>query len=310
MFTKVILFLSLLFFAVGILILNHKPLIRLWKKVMEYEGKSTFKGRLEILTGEINKHFFKRELHEAKQTLGSLKKGYLFNLVQLLSVAFCILGIVVSIKVKNAFLLPVFASIGALAPFLYIKTITWFYKKRINFDLENSLYTITYNYLINDDFLTVVKDSLTIIAPTVQETFRAFVRENTLIDADIKAGINNLKFRINNPVFHEWCNCVIQCQFDSTLKGNLLPIVNRMSDNQNIQHEVDTLISGAKRSAYSVLFMMSLFPLLMKFVNPEWAAAYSTAPGKFSIALTIVVVIFSIWRISVLSKPIELEESK
>lgn len=302
--------LCFLFLLSGLILLNWEAVKKFGNRILYPTQKSTLKDRLDILTGRINKHRVKRELHEVKQTLSSTGNANKYGLVRILSVSFCILGIAIAMIMKNSFLFPIFATVGAILPFIYIKSITAVYRRKINSDLEDALFSITYSYLVSDNFVSVVKDNLDLLTPTMRPIFNQFVTQSTLIDADVTTGINNLKIKINHPIFHQWCDCVTQSQTDSTIKGNLLSIVEQFSDNHIIQYEVATLIAGARRNALHILAMTAFFPLLIKVLNPEWFAIYSTFQGKFSIAFSIVIILFATYRIMKLSRPTEMEEGK
>lgn len=306
---KLLFILSILLAVAGLTVIYWDKLKAVCRKMLFTEKPATFKERLSILTGEINKHFWRRQKHEIKQTLAGTGRANWFGFLCFLSVLLSFLGILLCVLFRNLTLVLVLPALGALLPFLYIKLAVARYKHKLNTDLEDALFALTYNYMTADHFIAVVQDNLDLMAPTVQPYFRQLVTESTLISADVSAGIHNLKAKINNPVFHEWCDCVIQCQTDSTLKGNLLPIVERLSDSHVIQNEVDTLMAGARRSAYTILGMICFCPLLFKAV-PEWFAVYSTNQGKFSITVSLFIILFAVWRIHVLSRPIELEEAK
>lgn len=300
---------SVVLTVIGLAAIFWVPITTFCKQVLFKEKKPTLKDRIEVLTGEINKHFMRRQFYEIKQTLAGTGRTNWFAVLRIFSVLLSFCGLLICAICRNVFFLPLFPVLGAVLPFLYVKLMANRYKNRLNTDLEDALFAVTYNYMTSDNFIAVIRDNLDLMAPTVQPYFSQFVTESTLITADVRAGLLNLKAKINNPVFHEWCDCVIQCQTDSTLKGNLLPIVERLSDNHVIQHEVDTLIAGARRSACYVLGLVCFCPLIFKIV-PEWFAVYSTSQGKFSIALSVLILLFALWRIYTLSKPVELEEMK
>lgn len=309
MLFKILFILSVVLVLGGLVAVYWDSIKKLFHKLLFTEKKPSLKTRLEILTGDINKHFIRRQIHEAKEALAGTGRANLFGVVRLLSILLFLAGMALSVLMKNIFILPFLALGGVALPFIYIKLMSRHYKNKINTDLEDALFAMTYNYMTSDNFIQVVKDNLELMAPTVRPYFSQFVTESTLISADVSAGIHNLKAKINNAVFREWCDCVIQCQNDSTLKGNLLPIVERLSDSHVVQHEVDALLAGAKRNAYAILGMVCFCPLLFKMV-PEWFAVYGTNQGKFSIALSLVIILFAVWRIHKLSRPIELEEAK
>lgn len=309
MLIKLLFILSIVLVVGGLTAVYWGSIKKLFRKLLFTEKKPTLKNRLEILTGDINNHFVRKQIHEAKEALAGTGRANWFGVVRLASLILFLAGLISAVLMKNFLLVPILSFLGVMLPFFYVKHVANRYKDKLNTDLEDALFAMTYNYMTSDNFIAVVRDNLDLMAPSVQPYFSQFVTEITLISADVSAGIHNLKAKINNAVFREWCDCVIQCQSDSTLKGNLLPIVERLSDSHVIQHEVDTLMAGARRSAYTILGMVCFCPLIFK-IAPEWFAVYSTSQGKFSIALSLLIILFAVWRIHKLSRPIELEEAQ
>ena len=47
--------------------------------------------------------------------------------------------------------------------------------------------------------------------------------------------------RIDNTVFQEWCDALIACQHDRSLKTTLTPIVSKLSDMRVVNGELETM---------------------------------------------------------------------
>ncbi|HBN80460.1 MAG TPA: hypothetical protein DD433_03660, partial [Ruminococcaceae bacterium] len=63
-----------------------------------------------------------------------------------------------------------------------------------------------------------------------------------LIDPDVEAAIREMKPKIQNEVFQEWCDAVATCQYDRSLKSTLTPIVTKLSDVRVVNAELDYLV--------------------------------------------------------------------
>ena len=117
-----------------------------------------------------------------------------------------------------------------ILPYAYVNILLANYNRRISEELETALSIITTNYVSNDDIIFAVEQSIDYINPPVQQAFRKFLTQTKLINSNVKLAIEQLKSEINNEVFHEWCDSLIECQDNVTLKKTLQPITAQLSD--------------------------------------------------------------------------------
>lgn len=115
-------------------------------------------------------------------------------------------------------------------PVWYLRSTAATYKKHLNEELEMSISIITTSYLRTEDLIKSVKENLPFINEPVKSTFSAFVSEAELINANLVSAINSMKMKVPNRVFHEWCNILIQCQSDRSMKQTLPTITQKFSD--------------------------------------------------------------------------------
>ena len=66
-----------------------------------------------------------------------------------------------------------------------------------------------------------------------------------MLNANMVSTINTLKMKVPNRVFHEWCNTLIQCQSDRSMKNTLTFTVQKFSDQRIIQSELEAIIIGS-----------------------------------------------------------------
>ncbi|MCB7372867.1 hypothetical protein LI003_23520, partial [Bacteroides caccae] len=78
----------------------------------------------------------------------------------------------------------------------------------------------------------------------VQDVFQRFLTRIKHIDPDMDAALHDLKYAIDNEVWQEWCEAVMACQTDRSLKSTLTPIVSKLSDMRVVNGELENLVFG------------------------------------------------------------------
>lgn len=127
-----------------------------------------------------------------------------------------------------------------------------------------------------------------------------------MIDANIPAALQRLKEKIPNAIFGEWCDSMIQCQSDRTLKHTLLPVLEKFSDVRVVQSRLETLLSQPRREAITMMLLVAANIPLLYLLNKDWydVLMYST-PGQIVLSICAGIVLFAAVRVLKLSKPME-----
>ena len=249
-------------------------------KVLTAKGKK----KSRKLTVELNR------IHDALEQTG---KGSQFAAACAASILLMIVGCVVAIMIDNAFLIPVFAIAFALIPFAYAKQTVSFYDNHIKEDLETALSIITNSYVRTDDIVTAVNENIQYLKPPVKDIFVGFVAENMMISSDVKQSIRHLKEKVSNSIFDEWCDTLIACQDDRTLKDTLMPIVAKLTDVRIVNNEIKGMLTAARTEYWMMAGMVVGNIPLLYLINKDWYAALMfTTLGKIVLAicgLTIVI---------------------
>ena len=217
-----------------------------------------------------------------------------------------IVGCVLAVAIDNVFLIPVFALAFALIPFGYAKRTIKYYEDHIQEDLETTLSIITTSYLRNDDIVTAVRENLDYLKPPIKDIFAGFIAENTMISANIKQSIKHLKEKVHNNIFQEWCDTLIACQDDRTLKDTLMPIVAKLTDVRLANGEIKAMLSAARVEYYMMAGMVVGNIPLLYFLNKDWyeALMFSTI-GKIVLAVCGMAILVTYIFMLKFTKPIE-----
>lgn len=266
----------------------------------------TLSDELNVLTGTPAKGFFNRESYEIEQLLKSTGREGKFELIKKSSIILFAVGAVLALLLDNVYMVPILGIGFALMPMWYIRSTANVYKKHLNEELETAISIITTSYLRTDDLVRSIKENLPFINPPVKINFETFVYEAEMINASLISAINSLKMKVPNRVFHEWCNTLIQCQSDRTMKNTLPTTIQKFSDIRVVQSELEAIMSGPRREAITMMFLVVANIPLLYFLNQDWfhTLMFST-PGKIALAICAGIILFAIARIMKLSKPIE-----
>lgn len=266
----------------------------------------TLREQSRSLRENKKRHGIYEKLMKIKTALTVTGKAKQFSLICFLSVVLFVIGILLSVAIKNLFLLPTISIALALVPFIYTTNILSLYERTTKEELETTLSIISTSYIRNDDIVYAVQENIEYIKPPIKEVFKSFETEATLVSSDIKKALHHLKRKIDDEIFREWCDALIQCQDDRTLKDTLLPIVSKLTDVRVINNELKTMLQSAKNEYWMmVLLLISNIPILY-MLNKDWfnTLVYETS-GKAVLGICGVVILVTALFMIKFTKPVE-----
>ena len=246
------------------------------------------------------------ELDRIKDALEKTGKGNQFAVSCAASLLLMVVGCVLAIAIDNMFLIPVFALAFAMIPFGYAKRTIDYYENHIQEELETALSIVTTSYLRNDDIVTAVRENIEYLKPPVKDIFAGFLAENMMISANIKQSIKHLKEKVNNSIFREWCDTLIACQDDRTLKDTLMPIVGKLTDVRLANGEIKAMLGAARIEYYMMAGMVVANIPLLYILNKDWYNALMlTTLGKIILAVCGMAILVTFIFMTKFTKPIE-----
>ena len=268
--------------------------------------KQTLRDKVKIAQGKKKSRKLSAELKHINDALIATGKGSQFATICAVSLTLLICGGMFAVLIDNIFLVPIFAIALALLPFIYAKTTISYYDKHIEEEMETALSIITTSYIRSDDIVSAVKENITYLKPPITEIFKSFLGETTAISSDIKHALHKLKERIDNQIFKEWVDTLIQCQYDRTLKGTLLPVVTKLTDVRIVNNELKTMLYEPRKEYFMMVAMVVGNIPLLYMLNKSWySTLMDTLPGKFVLALSGVVILVTALLMMKYTKPIE-----
>lgn len=282
-----------LLLAVGAVLLLKLTPERITGDLMRFVSpKQTLRDKVLTRKGKKKSRKITVELRRIKDALEQTGKGNQFAVACAASLLLMIVGCVIAIMIDNPFLVPVFAIAFAMIPFIYAKRTVAYYDNHVKEELETALSIITTSYVRTDDIVSAVKENIQYLKPPVKDIFACFVAENMMISSDVKQSIRHLKEKVNNSIFAEWCETLIACQDDRTLKDTLMPIVTKLTDVRIVNNEIKGMLSSARVEYYMMAGMVVGNIPLLYFLNKDWFNALMfTTLGKLVLAICGLVII-------------------
>ena len=266
---------------------------------------ATLSDELNVLLGTPSKGFFNQD-YEIKRILRDTGRADRFEALKRLTLILFAVGAVLALLIDNVYMVPIMGIGFSLLPVWYLHSTAASYKKHLNEELETAISIITTSYLRTEDIIRSIQENLPYINEPVKANFEAFVYEARLINANTTSAINSLKMKIPNRVFHEWCNILIQCQSDRSMKNTLPTIAQKFSDVRIVQSELEAMMQGPRREAITMMFLVVANVPLLYFLNKDWYnVLVNTGFGKGILAVCLLVLLISFAAVIRLTKPVE-----
>ena len=246
------------------------------------------------------------EIQRIKTALEDTGKGKQFSVALAISVVLMIVGCMVAVIIDNLFLIPVLAVTFAMIPFAYLKKTISLYEKHVKEDLETALSIITTSYVRNDNIINAVRENIRYLKPPIKGIFESFLAETSSITPDIKVAILHLKEKISDSIFEEWCDVLLSCQNDRTLKDTLMPVVSKLTDVRLVNNSLKTMLDNARREYYTMVVMVVANIPILYLINKDWYnALMNTTLGKIVLAICALVIFITAMRLNKITKPVE-----
>lgn len=181
-----------------------------------------------------------------------------------------LLGIAAAFMINNVFMLPVLVAAFTLAPFLFVIRMLNEYDRRTREEMETTLSLVTVSYLRTENILQAVQENLPYIRHPMYGVFQSFLQEATVVTSSMKQAIGHMRDQVDDDVFREWCDILILCQDDRTLKDMLPPTAAKLTDMRLVNDELNTLVSAARREYWTMACLLVGSVPLMYFMLPDF----------------------------------------
>lgn len=271
-----------------------------------FTKKESLKDRVLSARGKKKKSKLMASLENMRRVLQETGKEKHFSIALMASLLLMVAGSIVAILIDNYFLIPVLAIAFAMIPFAYLLKTIGIYESHMREELETALSIVTTSYLRCENITTAVAENVAYLKPPMRGVFETFLAETTIISPDVRRAIYNMKGKIKNSIFEEWCDTLIACQSDRTLNDTLMPVVEKLTDVRLVNNSLKTMLSEARREYYMMVMMVLANIPILYCINVEWYnALMHTVFGKIVLAICGVVILITAVRMVRLTKPIE-----
>lgn len=293
--------------AIGIAVLFNLNAETVSQDIMQLLGK---KGSLREQTQKLRHNNKENKIYKflvkTKGALTATGKAKQFTFICSSSLILFGIGILLSFLINNVFLTPALSVSLAGLPFIYTARMLNNYDKQTKEELETALSIITSSYIRNDDILKSVEENLPYIKPPLREFFEAFIGEASAISANIKGSLYSLREKVDNEIYREWCDTLILCQDDRTLKDTLLPIVSKLTDVRLVNNELKTMLTNARNEYFGMLALVIGSIPFLYVINKDWfIILVTTVAGKATLGICAVVILITTMFMLKYTKPIE-----
>jgi len=248
----------------------------------------------------------RREIDDARNILKMTGREQKFPAICAMSLLLFVCGAAAAVMLGNVFLVPVLAVGMMFIPFWYIRLTQNHYKKAIAAELETALSIVTTAYLRSEDIQTAIEENVGYLNPPVLSVFRDFLARIRLVDPDVTAALQDMKMKIDNDVFREWCDALAACRHDRGLKTILTPIVAKLSDMRVVNGELENLITEPRKEYIIMQILLVGNIPLMYFLNRSWYdTLMHTMLGQVILAICGAVLFITAAFVIKLTQPIE-----
>ena len=254
----------------------------------------SLKHKIRVAQGKARKSKLQlalNEMHNALKATGSENKFAL--LISVSAIGF-VAGCMLAGLVGNIIFVPAVALISFVLPFGYAKLLAAAYNKQLSEELETALAIITTSYISNEDIIHAVESNIAHIRQPVKEVFKEFLGKTKLINSNVKLAISQMKDSINNEIFCEWCDNLVECQDNITLKHTLQPLTARLADVRIVNAELEVMMASPRREYATMLVLLFGNIPLLYLLNKEWCMTlFETFAGQLVLGVTAIVIVIT-----------------
>lgn len=248
--------------------------------------------------------YLTREVNTAKGILGETGRAKEYGKTIAACVILSMAGAAIGFALKNVIAIVILAVAFFMIPIWRLRVYQNKYRKYLAQQLEAGLSLITSSYIRSNDIIAAVDENVAYLSPILQPYFKDFLTE-TKVNPSVKNCVRDLRDRIYDSIFKEWCEMLLRTMDNSEMKESLLPILAKYSSVRIVQEEVDTELS-ASLAEYVVMMGFTIFVyILVYLLNKEWFEMYYTFGGQLVVAFTLIVLFYSIIKLITVRRPVQ-----
>lgn len=261
--------------------------------------------RIRRITGKP-KGWLAATLDSARDMLAAVGMGEQAGAYGWVAALMAVFGLFIGFALNNLPAALVLAAGLGASPLIVIRIRTADYLRSLHGKLESAMGCVTNAYVSSGDLIGAVESSLHLLPAPVDGVFRQFYAQTQFVDSDVVKALRQMRERIDNRYWRDWCDLLAQCQRDRQLRYALPGIVSRLGEMRRAQMEADTAILQ-QMSDYivTVLIVLGAVPL-MGAMMPDWYSMLTTTlAGKLTLAVILAAVLGTAVWVARLYRPVE-----
>lgn len=181
------------------------------------------------------------------------------------------------------------------------------YRRHLHAQVEDALGMITATYMQSEDIYKAVRAHIPVLESPLKDLFSDFVNQ-VYVGTSIVQALSHIRGRVNNRFWHDWVDCLIQCQDDRDMKVLLPSIVDELAGMRRVQASLDTQMIAIWRDHILVSAMVGSSIPLMRLMSEEWYEYLTgTFFGRLVVVLTFASIFFSTLYVMRINKPLSME---
>ena len=297
---------SALLLAFGLLLVMKINPKQAGEDIMNFlEPRPSLKKQVDMVEKEKNKEYLADKLKKLKAMMKQMGKESQFSIVCISSIGMMVVGVVISILLKNIFIAPAIIIGFALVPFGFIYKQINLYNKHMDEELETALQLITTTYCRNNNTIEAINSNISFLKPPISSVLQGFLVDCKL-NPNVKSNLKKMQDKVDNRIFHSWVECLIECQDDHSLSVKLHRITSKLTDERILNNELKTMIYKTRKEFYIIVGLTILNIPAVYILNKDWFnILVDTLIGKVYLGLTAIVVLFTTLKMLKITKPIK-----
>lgn len=177
-----------------------------------------------------------------------------FNLLIIITIVLALAGAIGAIYIKNLYLIPVFAIGAAAVPFIFVRFQFIAYNKLVTEELASAMSAVTISYVRTENILSAFKENVENIREPIRSVFLSFINEMENVNPNYEQALDNMKNRIDNSVWVEWCEALKRCSRNKGLMYVLAPIVTKLTKISIVTNKLQNILMECVKDFWVMLF--------------------------------------------------------
>lgn len=207
--------------------------------------RQSLKKKVGVLNNGKKDNFLLQSYHTMSEILAATGEKAKEKQMRGISLVCAGIGVLIALYLQSYMLLPILAVGLWLIPMWLIKFKLFRYQLKMQNELSVVLSMVTNSYIRNENLVESVAENLTYMNEPCKSIFQSFVYASRQVNPNAQKNITVLKHRIDNKIFHLWCDSMILCQSDINQKASLNAVVEQFATEKDLYNILSAEISNS-----------------------------------------------------------------